>query len=162
MSSVRSGEAAETDRHVPQCFRFVLIFQLHFIQCSVSFATSQRSSTSLSVCFGVSEILVGGMKAKLYFLSVLLGISTGTPVSGFFCFFCLLTFAWWKVMLMPQFFFFHTENRNQDGVQRYRDGNSPATPATECREGCAGNGAGGGETRDECACERGCLSRSWR
>ena len=87
MSSVRSGEATETDRHVPQCFRFVLIFQLHFIQCSVSFATSQRSSTSLSVCFGVSEILVGGMKAKLYFLSVLLGISTGTPVSGFFWFF---------------------------------------------------------------------------
>lgn len=31
MSSVRSEEAAETDRHVSPCFRFVLIFKLHFI-----------------------------------------------------------------------------------------------------------------------------------
>lgn len=68
MSSVRSEEAAETDKHVLQCFRFVLIFKLHFIPRSVYFATSQRSSTSLSVCVGVSKILVGGMKVKLYFL----------------------------------------------------------------------------------------------
>ena len=47
MSSVRSEEAAETDKHVLQCFRFVLISKLHFIYLALFILQHPRGAAQL-------------------------------------------------------------------------------------------------------------------
>lgn len=91
------------------------------------------------MCWGrgqTSKILAGGMKANLFSISVPgykhLTLAVGILVSGIFwefLFVCFFNLSFMKTHTDTTVFS-HTENGNKDGVQRSRDRNNSAPPAT--------------------------------